>query len=481
MKQRVRIAVGIALWLGVGCLSAWGAVSAKVERFACEYDDDDTWWVALTAQRKLIEWLADGGVGVESAFTQLPPGGPQPACVFRAAIALDDTIATLTVELAERDTVRAATAFAAHKGDFRRFRDVFGEVILYGLDIDRHTLRAKHSRKKPTQSNHAFALYLLAKRQFRASKTERSLKLLQEAVAADSAFAMACWTIAEIFREQGNARDSQAWASRAKAIDAGHPCWEFDDPQVKEHRVEALMHKSRGVAFQEVEEGLSYKRIEVREQGLSAHVWLVDSKRHAFDVCAQEKETGDRIEHFFERCRAKLAVNGGFFEIDRSLRLSASGLMITHGKELAPLSHAGGSGVFFTRAGAPGIMWSKDAGAASGLDMALQCGPVIVEPGGVLGVHGNDFKRANRSAIGIEADGRHVVMAAVTGKGGQALSLYEFAQFLLAPQSDGGCGSSVALNLDGGSSTQMRARVGHMDMHVPGLWAVANALVVKGK
>ena len=74
-------------------------IVVEVERFRCEHDDDDAWWIAITAQRKLIEWLADGGIWVKSALTKVPDSLGEPSCSFSGEVALADSVATLSVEL----------------------------------------------------------------------------------------------------------------------------------------------------------------------------------------------------------------------------------------------------------------------------------------------------------------------------------------------------------------------------------------------
>ena len=127
----------------------------------------------------------------------------------------------------------------------------------------------------------------------------------------------------------------------------------------------------------------------------------------------------------------------------------------------------------------PSIVWAKDSINPMDYDLAIQCGPVIVEPGGIMGIYENDFYRANRSVIGI-ADGK-VVIAVVAGENNTGLSLYEFAYMLRTPQDKGGLGCDVALNLDGGFSSQVSFCYNNVVVGVDGLWRVNSAVVVRKK
>ena len=96
-----------------------------------------------------------------------------------------------------------------------------------------------------------------------------------------------------------------------------------------------------------------------------------------------------------------------------------------------------------------------------GLQSAVQCGPLLVDPGGRMGIRRNDFDRQNRTAICLRPGSIVVVVA----EGG--LSLFELAEVLSASQANGGLGCDVALNLDGGPSTQAVFRSEKERMAVP--------------
>jgi hypothetical protein len=53
-----------------------------------------------------------------------------------------------------------------------------------------------------------------------------------------------------------------------------------------------------------------------------------------------------------------------------------------------------------------------------------------------------------------------------------------FARFLAGPRDAGGLGCLDALNLDGGPSTQIVAKLPGLELSLPGGWGVPNALVV---
>ena len=103
----------------------------------------------------------------------------------------------------------------------------------------------------------------------------------------------------------------------------------------------------------------------------------------------------------------------------------------------------------------------------------MQSGPLLVDPGGKLGIYKEDFDRQRRSAICLDGSAVRIVM--VEGGG---LSLLELARVLSSPREAGGLACEVALNLDGGPSTQAMARIGSQELSFVGRWRIQNALVL---
>ena len=80
-------------------------------------------------------------------------------------------------------------------------------------------------------------------------------------------------------------------------------------------------------------------------------------------------------------------------------------------------------------------------------------------------------QRAERTAVC--AEGGVVVLVVSTKAESTA-----FARFLAAAPEKGGLGCGVALNLDGGPSTQLVVKLPALTLSLPGGWGVPNALVV---
>jgi uncharacterized protein YigE (DUF2233 family) len=80
-------------------------------------------------------------------------------------------------------------------------------------------------------------------------------------------------------------------------------------------------------------------------------------------------------------------------------------------------------------------------------------------------------QRAERTAVCAEGS---VIVLVISTKA----ETTAFARFLAEPLEKGGLGCEVALNLDGGPSTQLVVKLPGLALSLPGGWGVPNALVV---
>ena len=164
-----------------------------------------------------------------------------------------------------------------------------------------------------------------------------------------------------------------------------------------------------------------------------------------------------------------IAVNGGFssYRVDVPL-----GLLVVNGKVYSPLtkekskSSYGASGSEFGDLRWSGVLCqlrtngSWDIIAASRYQpgicqQALQAGPVPVEPNSKVGISSTEATKErpyNRTIICLMEDAR--MRAVLT----EATQLFPLAQWLSKPESGGGLGCRVALNLSGDSSSGIAIR-----------------------
>jgi uncharacterized protein YigE (DUF2233 family) len=221
--------------------------------------------------------------------------------------------------------------------------------------------------------------------------------------------------------------------------------------------------------------GLTYQVIALPDFGLKVHAWTFDQNKFAFRMAMEKAPTGSHMRDLIGGAPDVLAINGGFFERDRNGVLTPSGLVIMKGRETSPETSGGGSGIVYWGATGVGIGYRKDLTGHGIMAEAVQVGPVLVDPGGRVSVKNTRHDRQNRSAACL-APGTFTIVAVEGG-----LSLYQFATLLAAPRAEGGLGCDVALNLDGGPSTQASSRAGSQELDVFGGTTVQNALIVYRK
>lgn len=236
-----------------------------------------------------------------------------------------------------------------------------------------------------------------------------------------------------------------------------------------------LIAAVQGMAMVEPLPGLSIGSAEYARYGIRIHVFDFEQSRFAMRVAEQKAATGSPAGDFLEGEDDVFAINGGFFERDSRDRLSPSGLLIIDGRIVAEEHQRAGSGIIYTEGNGVGIARRKDFRDRSRTRHALQVGPLLVDPGGVKGIYKNDVERHNRSAVCL----RGTSFTAFAVEGG--ISLFQFADLLSRPVDGGGFGCDIAINLDGGPSTQAVLRAGKMQREIAGGTTAQNFIVVSRK
>jgi len=200
--------------------------------------------------------------------------------------------------------------------------------------------------------------------------------------------------------------------------------------------------------------------------------WTFDLSRARLEVVSTSDVAGETVDAFRHRTGAALVINGGFFDFGPQHEIRPVGLLIEKGRIKKPLSRAL-SGTLLINGRQVELLATPSVVTAIGYTSGLQSKPLLVDPGNKIGMRSNDGVRVPRSAICMP-DERHVT---VIYAGQSGLSLFELATLLQAPADSGGFGCDVALNLDGGPSTQVSGTVDgaafeRLAQHV------ANAIVV---
>lgn len=213
--------------------------------------------------------------------------------------------------------------------------------------------------------------------------------------------------------------------------------------------------------------GLDYKKINYTHG--SVHAFKIDPKLYSFGVVKADQfgKGGMTAKEFLKESGSIIAINGGFFTPE----YKSLGLLINKGKIVNPIKQTSWWSVFYIRGETPEIVHSGRFSVEAGIDMAIESGPRLLVNGFVPKLKKS---YAERSAVCITNDKKVVLVATEN----IVIEPDVFAEILKSSNKDGGLSCNTALNLDGGSSTQIYADIGDFSLSVAGSKTVANSIVV---
>lgn len=195
--------------------------------------------------------------------------------------------------------------------------------------------------------------------------------------------------------------------------------------------------------------GVETRRVRAAVTGHEATVSVVrlDPRQARFRV-GYAPEAPLPLANWVERTGARVAVNGGFFDADgRSVAL------LVHDGRFEGSSYVGQGGMFAVSP--EGAVWLQSLADQPfdpnvPLAQALQGWPMLVKPSIGASYYAEDYDRARRSALGLDHDGRVVLIVAST----PVFTLGEFSAWLAASDLE----LESAVNLDGGASSGLIVR-----------------------
>jgi len=195
------------------------------------------------------------------------------------------------------------------------------------------------------------------------------------------------------------------------------------------------------------------------------HAFKIDlSKNHLESITAKElkKENASSLE-FGQYRHALIAINGGFFGED----YKPLGLRISDKEQKSPIKPISWWGVFYTQQNKPFIKSVRAFKKFKDINFAIQSGPRLIVDGTIMKLKPG---LAERTALGITQDNKVIILATENSP----LTTQELAQLLQSKP----LSCVHALNLDGGSSTQIYADIGHFKLNVHGFSNVSDAVLV---
>lgn len=195
----------------------------------------------------------------------------------------------------------------------------------------------------------------------------------------------------------------------------------------------------------------------------AGHAYVVDLAQ--VDVAVVQATERKRVSELSARWPQHIAVNASFFDPAGK----AMGRVVDAGRVIVKERQKQWGALVVDQRQArvvPGDALPVDA---AGGELVVQGVPRLVVDGAVP-----KLKAAAAERTAACAEGPSLILVVTTAPADATA----FARFLARPRAQGGLGCTNALNLDGGPSTQVNARLGGYKLAVDGGWGVPNALVV---
>ncbi len=196
------------------------------------------------------------------------------------------------------------------------------------------------------------------------------------------------------------------------------------------------------------------------------HVFRIDLKKIKLDIItAHELDRHQAsVDQFAHRSQALIAINGGFFDKN----YQPLGLRIGNTHQYSPVKDISWWGIFYIFNHTPHITNFSHYSQHNHPDFAIQSGPRLVIHGQIPSLKPG---HAERTALGITKNNHLIIL--VTDHA--PMTTYELAK--LMQSSPLSC--QDALNLDGGSSSQLYVQTDNFQLNVQGFSGVSDAIIVK--
>lgn len=220
--------------------------------------------------------------------------------------------------------------------------------------------------------------------------------------------------------------------------------------------------------WQNLAPGIEYQDLEggILTPWSHIYVFRIDlSKNKLTSISAQNLGMKNAsADQFAQYSQGLISINGGFF--DHEFR--PLGLRVTNKKLENPLKQISWWGVFYVKNNKPYISNAKHFYYNNQIDFAIQSGPRLLIKGRIPSLKQGI---ADRSALGITADDKLIILVSNNA----AMTTDELAHLLKAPP----LRCLDAINLDGGSSSQLYAHINSFQLNIHGFSNVSDAIVVK--
>ncbi len=211
-------------------------------------------------------------------------------------------------------------------------------------------------------------------------------------------------------------------------------------------------------SWQKLDKGLHYQKIEIKKNlgtPYIVHAFEINPRFYDLRPLTTTPIKQGSIRSLVEKSGAVLGVNANFFDPQGK----PLGLVVSKGQVLNPVKNISWWGIFSVENNRPRILHSSDWNKGHKAEMALQAGPRLVVSGKIPALKNES---SQKTAIGITKKGNVILLVTY-----YPLPIRELAQLMAMPAAKGGLDCMYALNFDGGSSTQLYAKIGNFELKVP--------------
>lgn len=216
--------------------------------------------------------------------------------------------------------------------------------------------------------------------------------------------------------------------------------------------------------------GISYRDLDnhLLAPWSHTHVFRINLKSNQLDlVMANDlSQPHASIDEFAHHSHALIGINGGFFDE----KYNPLGLRVSNKAEHNPLKRISWWGIFYIKNKTPHISSLMAYDSHEPIDFAVQSGPRLIIDGHIPSLKPG---RAERTALGITANGQVIILVTEN----TPITTTDLAKIMRSAPLH--CVN--ALNLDGGSSSQLSAKIGSFHVNVHGFANVADAIIVKAR
>lgn len=218
--------------------------------------------------------------------------------------------------------------------------------------------------------------------------------------------------------------------------------------------------------WRQIATGVSYRKLTIATDTVNVNLYALKTNLKQAVLHPILSKHPSSAKTMAETTGAIATINANFFDATTS----PLGLVVSAKKSLHPVKVISWWGVFCVSGGVASVFTSSSY--QDGIcDEAIEAGPRLVVNGDVVAKLKDEHSR--KTAIGITPQGEVILVASDL-----PITTTRLANVLRTPESQGGLGCVNALNLDGGSSSQIFVKAGDFELNMPGFAAVPVGLGV---